>query len=92
MIFFTALLTISAANYVQQREKSTTMAWHIPDGLIRKSIIFPPPGSQVDSHPLRVRHTLYLVTKSSAGLAVELAGLGGSDIAEGGEMGWEVRR
>jgi len=71
------------------------MALHIPDGLTRKSIIFPPLESQVDSHPLGVRRTLYLVTKSSVALAGESvglegsAGLGGSDITEGGEMGGE---
>ena len=62
------------------------MAWRIQDGLTRKSIIFPPPESQVNSYPLKVRCTLYLVTKSSFALGAESAGLGGSDIVEGGEM------
>ena len=57
-----------------------------------KSIIFPPLESQVNSHPLRVRRTLYLVTKSSVALAAESAGLVGSDIAAGEEVGREVRR
>lgn len=49
----------------------------------------------MDSHPLGVRRTLYLVTKSSVALAGESvglggsAGLGGSDITEGGDMGGE---
>lgn len=68
------------------------MALHIPDGLTRESINFPPLESQMDSHPPGVKRTLYLVTKSSIVLAAELVGLGGSagsDITEGEKMGGE---
>lgn len=44
-----------------------------------------------DFHPLSVVRTLYLVTKSSVALAAASAGLGGSDIVDGGVMGWGVR-
>ena len=67
--------------------KGAGVARHIPDDPTTKSTFFPPLVCEADSHPPRVKRTLYFVTKSSAALGVGSAGLGGSDIAEGGDMG-----
>lgn len=60
-----------------------------PNGLSTKSVIFPPLGCDADLHPLGVRRTLYLVTRSSVAFAAESEGFVGSDIV--GEGQWVGR-